>query len=239
MTDRQIFTEMVFILDRSGSMEGLEKDTIGGFNSLIKKQKEEPGRAVISTVLFDSEIKVVHDRIPLQDVPVMTSREYCVGGCTALLDAVGGAVSHISRLHKEAGRNERPDKTIFVITTDGMENASREYTYSKVREMIEKQRRQYGWEFIFLGANMDAAKTAGDMGIRADRAATYECDSQGLKVSFKALEKAVSCCRAMMPKMSRASASAGCCAEEVCYEEEAMPADWADDIKKDYARRHR
>ena len=166
-------TELVFILDRSGSMAGLEKDTIGGFNSLIEKQRKEPGTAAVSTVLFDNESEVIHDRLPLENIPPMTDKEYYVRGCTALLDAVGGAIHHIGNVHKYAREEDRPEKTLFVITTDGMENASRKYSYRKLKDMIRRQEEEYGWEFLFLGANIDAAKEAARFGIREDRAANY------------------------------------------------------------------
>ena len=158
-------TELVFILDRSGSMSGLEADTIGGFNSLIKDQKKADGKAFVTTVLFDTEFIYVHDRADINTVPPMTERDYVPRGCTALLDAVGMTIKHISGIHKYSRPEDVPSKTIFVITTDGMENASREYNYSKVKSMIEKEQEKYGWEFIFLGANIDAAATAGSMGI--------------------------------------------------------------------------
>ena len=184
-------TELVFILDRSGSMAGLEADTIGGFNAMIEKQRGEPGEAVISTVLFDNETEVIHDRIPLDRVPRLTEKEYYVRGCTALLDAVGGAIHHIGNVHKYAREEDRPEKTLFVITTDGMENASRRYTYDKVKSMIERQRERYGWEFLFLGANIDAAREAARFGIRADCAADYHADSVGTEVIYEAVSEAV------------------------------------------------
>ena len=185
------YTELVFILDRSGSMSGLEADTIGGFNALIEKQKKEAGRAVVSTVLFDDRTEVLHDRLPLEQVPAMTGRDYYVRGCTALLDALGGAIDHIGRLHKHTSPEQRPDKTLFVITTDGMENASRRYTYDLVREMVERQKARFGWEFLFLGANMDAVAVARRFGIGADRAATYECDAEGTALNYEVLSEAV------------------------------------------------
>ena len=157
-------TELVFILDRSGSMAGLEKDTIGGFNAMIEKQKGEEGDAYISTVLFDNISEVIHDRAKLENVPKLTEKEYYVRGCTALLDAVGGAIHHIGNVHKYAREEDRPERTMFVITTDGLENASRRYTYDKVKEMIQRQKEKYGWEFLFLGANIDAAKEAARFG---------------------------------------------------------------------------
>ncbi|MDY3773378.1 MAG: hypothetical protein SO002_10275 [Candidatus Faecousia sp.] len=184
-------TEVVFILDRSGSMAGLEGDTIGGFNAMIEKQRGEPGEAVISTVLFDNETEVIHDRVSLDRVPALTEKEYDVRGCTALLDAVGGAIHHIGNVHKYAREEDRPEKTLFVITTDGMENASRRYTYDKVKSMIERQRERYGWEFLFLGANIDAAREAARFGIRADCAADYHADSMGTEAVYESVCEAV------------------------------------------------
>ena len=184
-------TELVFILDRSGSMAGLEADTIGGFNAMIEKQRGEPGEAVISTVLFDNETEVIHDRVSLDRVPALTEKEYYVRGCTALLDAVGGAIHHIGNVHKYAREEDRPEKTLFVITTDGMENASRRYTYDKVKTMIERQRERYGWEFLFLGANIDAAREAARFGIRADCAADYHADSMGTEAVYESVCEAV------------------------------------------------
>ena len=184
-------TELVFILDRSGSMAGLEKDTIGGFNSLIEKQRKEPGTAVVSTVLFDNESEVIHDRLPLESIPPMTDKEYYVRGCTALLDAVGGAIHHIGNVHKYARREDVPDKTLFVITTDGMENASRRYDYERVRKMIQRQKERYGWEFIFLGANIDAAAEAKRFGIDESRAANYHCDEEGTALNYEVLSDVV------------------------------------------------
>lgn len=184
-------TELVFILDRSGSMAGLEKDTIGGFNAMIEKQRGEPGEALISTVLFDNETEVIHDRVPLDRVPALTEKEYFVRGCTALLDAVGGAIHHIGNVHKYAREEDRPEKTLFVITTDGMENASHFYTYDQVKAMIQRQQEKYGWEFLFLGANIDAAREAARFGIRADRSANYYADSVGTEVVYEAVNEAV------------------------------------------------
>ena len=184
-------TELVFILDRSGSMAGLEKDTIGGFNSLIEKQRKEPGTAVVSTVLFDNESEVIHDRLPLENIPPMTDKEYYVRGCTALLDAVGGAIHHIGNVHKYARREDVPDKTLFIITTDGMENASRHYTYDKIHAMIKRQQEKFGWEFIFLGANIDAAAEAKRFGIDELRAANYHCDEEGTALNYEVLSDVV------------------------------------------------
>ena len=191
-------TELVFILDRSGSMAGLEDDTIGGFNAMIEKQKAEPGQAIVSTVLFDNVSEVIHDRFDIQNIQPMTRKEYYVRGCTALLDAVGGAIHHIGNIHKYAREEDRPEKTLFVITTDGMENASREYTYDRVKELIGNQKEK-GWEFIFLGANIDAAKEAARFGIGADHAANYHADTLGTAVIYEAMNEAVCCARSARP----------------------------------------
>ena len=172
-------TEMVFILDKSGSMSGLEADTIGGFNGMIEKQKKEEGEALVSTVLFSDESHVIHDRVDLQKIEPMTDRQYYVGGCTALIDAIGGAIHHIGNVHKYAREEDRPEHTIFVITTDGMENASRHYTSDKVKSMVKRQKEEYGWEFLFLGANIDAVETAARFGINEDRAVNFCNDAQG------------------------------------------------------------
>ena len=192
-------TELVFILDRSGSMAGLENDTIGGFNSMIAKQKKGPGKALVSTVLFDSDSVIIHDRLPLEKVPLLTEREYFTRGCTALLDAVGGAVRHIGNVHKYARREDIPEKTLFIITTDGYENASRRYDYETVRRIIEHKKEKYGWEFLFLGANIDAAKEAARFGIGADRAANYKCDEAGTALNYEVISEAVCCVRAARP----------------------------------------
>ena len=192
-------TEIVFVLDRSGSMAGLEADTIGGFNSLVRKQREEAGEALISTVLFDNYSEVVHDRLPLDRVLEMTRKEYYVRGSTALLDAVGGAVHHIGNVQKYAREEDRPEHTLFVITTDGMENASRHYTYDQVRRMIERQKEKYGWEFLFLGANIDAAKEAARFGIHEDRAVNYHCDSKGTALNYEVVADTICDVRAARP----------------------------------------
>lgn len=185
-------TELVMILDRSGSMGGLESDTIGGYNSMIRKQKETEGEVLVTTVLFDDRREVLYDRVPLDKLPQMTDKEYYVRGCTALLDAVGSAIHHIGNVHKYAREEDRPEKTIFVITTDGMENASREYSCDRVRKMVERRKEKYGWEFIFLGANIDAVETAGRFGISADRAANYHSDHAGTALNYEVLADAVS-----------------------------------------------
>ena len=192
-------TELVFILDRSGSMSGLERDTVGGFNSMLEKQKKEDGKAVVSTVLFDHESVVIHDRLPLDQVPRMTEEEYFTRGCTALLDAVGGAIHHIGNVHKYARSEDVPDKTLFIITTDGYENASKRYDYDKVRRMIERQKEKYGWEFLFLGANIDAAAEAKRFGIGADRAVNYKCDEAGTALNYEVIHEAVRAVRACKP----------------------------------------
>ena len=209
-------TEFVFILDRSCSMAGLEQDTIGGFNAMLAKQRKEPGEAVVSTVLFDSNSTVIHDRVPITQVPDLTEEDYFVRGCTALLDAVGGAIHHIGNVHKYARKEDVPDKTLFIITTDGMENASKHYTYDKVRHMIERQKERYGWEFIFLGANIDAAAEAGKFGIDASMAADYHCDKAGTALNYEVISEAISTVR--------------CCAAP-------LSADWKQKIDDDYKTR--
>lgn len=208
-------TELVFILDRSGSMAGLESDTIGGFNAMLEKQKKEDGEALLSAVLFSNESAVLYDRADVKKVEPMTERQYYVGGCTALLDAIGGAVHHIGNIHKYAREEDRPAKTVFVIITDGMENASRRYTYDEVRLMIERQRERYGWEFLFLGANMDAISAARRFGIREDRAVRYRCDKQGTALNFEVVSDTIGYIR----------------------EGAAPSADWKRRIEKDYAER--
>ena len=200
---RKNLTELVFILDRSGSMAGLELDTIGGFNSMIAKQKREAGEAVISTVLFDNSSEVIHDRVDIQKIEPMTEKQYYVRGCTALLDAIGGASHHIGNVHKYARDEDRPEHTLFIITTDGMENASHKYSSDRVKLMIERQKAKYGWEFLFLGANIDAVETAGNFGIDADRAVNYHCDSEGTALNYEVLSEAicsVRCSRPIEPK---------------------------------------
>ena len=183
-------TEIVFILDRSGSMSGLEKDTIGGFNAMIEKQKKQDGKAYVSTVLFDHESVVLHDRLPLEQIKPMTEDDYTVRGCTALLDAIGGAVKHIGNIHRYARPEDVPEHTMFVITTDGLENASRKYNSRDIKRLIESKKEE-GWEFLFIGANIDAIETANDYGISADRAVHYNADSQGTGVVFEAVSETV------------------------------------------------
>ena len=219
---RKGLTEIVFILDRSGSMSGLEADTIGGFNSMIAKQKKEEGEAYVSTVLFDDQCEVLHDRVPMEQVPLMTEEEYYVRGCTALLDAVGGAIHHIANVHKYARDEDRPEKTLFVITTDGMENASKHYTYEKVQAMIKKEQEKYGWEFIFIGANIDAVQEAKRFGIRKERAVNYVHDEIGTKAVYRSVSKAV--CAMRMADVSGARSAIDECA-------------WEEDINMDYNRR--
>ena len=210
-------TELVFILDRSGSMHGLEADTIGGFNSMIEQQRAAEGAALVSTVLFSNESSVLHDRVPLARIAPMTAQQYRVGGCTALLDAIGGAIHHIGNVHKYARAEDRPEHTLFVITTDGLENASHRYTADQVRAMIRRQKEKYGWEFLFLGANIDAAAEAARFGIGADRAADYHCDSEGTALNYEVLGDAI--------RQVRSGAR--------------LSAAWKADIDADYHRRDR
>ena len=192
-------TEIVFILDRSGSMSGLESDTIGGLNAMIEKQKKAPGEALVSTILFDNVSEVIHDRVNIRDIKPMTDSEYCVRGCTALLDAIGGAIHHIGNVHKYAREEDVPAHTLFVITTDGMENASRRYDSARVKQMIEHEKSKYGWEFLFLGANIDAVETAKHFGISEDRAVNYHSDHKGTQLNYEVLSEAVSAVRCSVP----------------------------------------
>ena len=208
-------TELVFILDRSGSMAGLESDTIGGFNALIEKQKKQEGDAFVSVVLFDHESEVIYDRVDLKKIEPMTDRQYFVRGCTALLDAIGGAVHHIGNVHKYAREEDRPGKTLFVITTDGLENASRRYGADEVRRMVKRQQEEHGWEFLFLGANIDAVSTASHFGIRPDRAVRYNSDREGTALNYQVVSEAVCSVRAGAP----------------------LKADWKGKIEEDYKKR--
>ena len=216
-------TEIVFILDRSGSMSGLEADTIGGYNSLIEKQKKEAGEAYISTLLFDDECEVLHDRVSLSKVKPMTEEEYYVRGCTALLDALGGAIHHMGNVHKYAREEDRPEKTLFIITTDGQENSSRKYDYKKVKHMVERQKEKFGWEFLFLGANIDAIAEAGRFGIQADRAVNFHCDEKGTAINYKALSETVSLVR-------------NCAAHEM---DRVLAGTWKKEIEEDFRRRNK
>ena len=198
-------TELVFILDRSGSMAGFEADTIGGFNATIEKQKKQDGKVYVSTVLFDNESKVIHDRVDISEIKPMTCEEYQVGGCTALLDAIGGAIHHIGNVHKYARPEDVPEHTIFIITTDGMENASYRYLSREIKEKIQGQTEKYGWEFIFLAANIDAVETAERIGIRRERAANYRQTKKGVEKSYFAMSEAITAVRA-------------CCAEQIDLE---------------------
>ncbi len=192
---RKGLTELVFIIDRSGSMHGLEADTIGGFNSMLDRQRHEGGEALISVVLFSDGCEVVRDRADISAVKEMTLADYCAGGCTALLDAVGGAIHHIGNVHKYARNEDVPERTVFVIITDGMENASRFYDINKVRAMIERQKNKYGWEFFFLGADLSAIETARRCGIGADRTAFYRGDARGTRFNYEVMSDTVSCLR--------------------------------------------
>jgi len=208
-------TELVFILDRSGSMGGLEADTVGGCNSFIEKQKGEDGEAYLTTVLFDDKYELLHDRADIQSVRPLTSKEYFVRGSTALLDAIGITVDAIGKKLSDTPEPERPERVLFVITTDGMENASREYSVERVRGMIEHQKEKYAWEFLFLGANIDAIGTARSIGISQDRAVRYCCDSAGVGLNYEVMSEAVSEYRAG----------------------KLMRFDWKAQIEDDYAKR--
>ncbi len=188
-------TEMVFILDKSGSMAGMEEDTVGGFNSMIDRQKKEAGEALVSAVLFSGDSTVIYDRVSLSKIEPMTERQYRVGGCTALIDAIGGAIHHIGNVHKYAREEDRPAHTVFVITTDGMENASRRYTADQVRKMVERQKEKYGWEFLFLGANIDAVETAARFGISEERAVNFHNDRRGVALNYAEVSEAMCCVR--------------------------------------------
>ena len=213
---REDLTELVFILDRSGSMSGLEEDTIGGFNSVIEKQKRQSGKCLVTTVLFDSRVQTLHDRVELQELRPMTQEDYSVGGCTALLDALGGTIRHIASIHRYARPEDVPARTSFVIMTDGLENASRVFGSEEVKRMIRHEKEKYGWEFLFLAANIDAVETAERMGIQRDRAVNYHPDEKGIRMAYDAVDKVVSA--------RRASA-------------EPISADWCADVDMDYRNR--
>ena len=214
-------TEIVFILDKSGSMSGLESDTIGGFNSMLEEQREGEGDVILSTVLFDNKTAVLHDRVDIKAVRKLTRNDYKVGGCTALLDALGSSIRHIERMQRLMPKSIRPQKTMFVITTDGLENSSHRYTYSNVKQMVEQMREKYNWEFIFLGANMDAINVAADIGIRADRATNYHCDAHGTELNYRVLNRVVTSYRAC-----------ACAADN----DEALRG-WDDEIAEDFKSR--
>lgn len=211
-------TELVFVLDRSGSMSGLESDTIGGFNGMIDKQKRQEGEANVTTVLFDDQYEWIHDHFPIEAIRPLTEEDYYVRGCTALLDAVGKTIQKMDSIQKNLPESRKAEKVIFVITTDGLENASREYTYETVRRQIESHKSQYGWEFLFLGANMDAVSEAKKFGISEDRSVTFENDSEGVAVNYRAVEQALGSMR-----------EAACMAE--------IDGSWKDEIEKDFKRR--
>ena len=208
-------TELVFILDRSGSMGGLEQDTIGGFNAMLTRQKEQEGEANVTTILFDHEVQLLHDRFPLKAVAPLTEKDYYVRGCTALLDAIGYGMEKMVNIQRHLPEDERAEKVIFVITTDGLENASKRFGYEKIRRMIERKKEQYGWEFLFLGANIDAVETARHFGIGADRAVNYHSDSAGTQLNYEVLSEAISAVRCSAP----------------------LGADWKRRIDEDYEKR--
>ncbi len=214
-TNKNGITELVFILDRSGSMSGLEKDTIGGFNSMIEKQKKQDGECYVSTVLFDNVSEVIHDRVKLFEIKPMTEEDYYVRGCTALIDAIGSAIHHIGNIHKYARLEDVPEHTMFVITTDGMENASHRYSAEKVREMIKHEKEKYGWEFLFIGANIDAIETAARYGIDSDRAVNYHADEKGTKILYETVSDTIHSMRANAP----------------------IQANWSENINTDYQKR--
>lgn len=215
MKTKNNLTELVFILDRSGSMSGLESDTIGGFNAMIAKQKKEEGEAYVSTILFDNVSEVLHDRINLKEIPKMTSKDYTVRGCTALIDAIGGAIKHIGNIHKYARPEDVPAHTMFIITTDGQENASHRFSSDEVKKMIENQKEKYGWEFLFIGANIDAVETAARFGIERNRAVNYNADSKGTQILYETLSAPICAMRA----------------------DAAISDDWSLDIENDYNNR--
>jgi uncharacterized protein YegL len=213
-------TELVFVIDKSGSMSGLEKDTIGGFNSMLDNQRKEDGDVSITTVLFDDRMQVIHDRADLAQIANLTAKDYQPGGCTALLDALGKTIKHINKVQKSLPEEECPEKTMFIITTDGQENSSHEYSYDKIKKMIEKKQEKKQWEFLFLGANMDAISAAADIGIKANRATNFQCDAVGTAVNYEALSKAVATYRRCPTR----------------FVGDALE-DWDEEIKKDYNAR--
>lgn len=215
MKKKNNLTELVFILDRSGSMSGLESDTIGGFNAMIAKQKKEDGEAYVSTFLFDNVSEVLHDRVLLREIPKMTTKDYTVRGCTALIDAIGGAIKHIRSIHKYARPEDVPAHTMFIITTDGQENASQRFSSDEVKKMIEHQKEKYGWEFLFIGANIDAVETAACFGIERNRAVNYNADSKGTQVLYETLSAPICAMRA----------------------DAIIPDDWSQSIEEDYNNR--
>lgn len=208
-------TELVFILDKSGSMGGLEADTIGGYNAMLEKQKAVEGECHITTVLFDNNYELLHDRIDIRAVSPITAKEYQVGGSTALLDAIGRTINKIGNAQKHTADDYRAEKVMFIIITDGEENSSREYSAPRIKQMIEHQKNRYGWEFLFLGANIDAVETAGRFGISPDHAQNYLADSEGVELNFRVMNEAVASYR----------------------ENDTMPENWNNEIKKDYKRR--
>ena len=215
MERKSNLTELVFILDRSGSMAGLESDTIGGFNSMIEKQRKEEGECYVSTIIFDNFSDVLHDRVKLSEIKPMTDREYTVRGCTALIDALGGAIHHIGNVHRYARPEDVPAHTMFIITTDGMENASRKYTSERVKQMIKRQKERYVWEFLFIGANIDAVETVARYGIDRDRAVNYNADRKGTNVVYESVSRAV-------------------CQVRSC---KGLSDDWSAEIDEDYRKR--
>lgn len=215
MREKNNLTELVFILDRSGSMSGLESDTIGGFNAMIAKQKKEEGEAYVSTILFDHVSEVLHDRIHLKAIPEMTAKDYTVRGCTALIDAIGGAIKHVGNIHKYARPEDVPAHTMFIITTDGQENASHRFSSDEVKQMIERQKAKYGWEFLFIGANIDAVETAARFGIERNRAVNYHADSKGTQILYKSLSVPICVMRA----------------------DAVISDDWSQNIEEDYESR--
>jgi uncharacterized protein YegL len=212
---RKDLTELIFILDKSGSMSGLESDTIGSFNAMLDKQKEADGHALVTTVLFSDSFVLLHDRIDIRGVAPISARDYCVGGCTALLDAIGLTIRKVGNAHKHTAEDQRPGRVAIIITTDGLENASREFSYAKIRQMVQHQQEKYNWEFIFLGANIDAIGAAAQVGIRADRAVDFVADSKGVNLNYQCLSDSLEELRAGRP----------------------MPENWKQAIDEDYQKR--